>query len=480
MKKQTQNKEKFVLAPASIPQEQFLASDSTITLYAGSAGAGKSFALIMNMVKFAAKQHSTIVCFRRTSTQIKAPGSIWSEALPIFIKMFPDCKIRTRELEIYIPNTNSVVKFSHLQHSSDVLNHLGAQYSAIFYDEVTTFPLEEFVLPLLGRMRNAKVNYSPQLFMATNPMYNHGIYHWIKDFYLDENGIPLKERSNIERYFVLQDNKPVWYDDLSVAEQIHGKGIPRSFRSIRAHVTDNIPLLKNNPDYLSNLLALPEIKRKIYLDGSWTAREEHAGYFKREWVHIAHDIPNTRNRVRAWDLAASPPSSANPNPDYTAGVLVSKTTNGSYCIEDVKRLRDRTHKVEEFIFDIAEMDGEDVTICLPLDPGASGMAYTRDLQRRLSEKGYRVITKKPDKTKLIRFKPFSSIAEARFVSVMKADWNDAFFDELEMFCGDGKTKDDQCDSCSDAVWALNRTIQLPEFVLPDLSQGNPMSDLNRF
>lgn len=38
MKKQTQNKEKFVLAPASIPQEQFLASDSTITLYAGSAG----------------------------------------------------------------------------------------------------------------------------------------------------------------------------------------------------------------------------------------------------------------------------------------------------------------------------------------------------------------------------------------------------------------------------------------------------------
>ena len=33
-----EQKEKFVLAPASIPQEQFLASDSTITLYSGSAG----------------------------------------------------------------------------------------------------------------------------------------------------------------------------------------------------------------------------------------------------------------------------------------------------------------------------------------------------------------------------------------------------------------------------------------------------------
>jgi len=30
--------EKFTLAPASVPQEQFLKSESTITLYSGSAG----------------------------------------------------------------------------------------------------------------------------------------------------------------------------------------------------------------------------------------------------------------------------------------------------------------------------------------------------------------------------------------------------------------------------------------------------------
>lgn len=429
----------------------------------------------MNMVKFASRKNSTIVCFRRTSTQIKAPGSIWSEALPIFVKIFPDCKIRTRELEIYIPSTNSVVKFSHLQHSSDVLNHLGAQYSVVIYDEVTTFPFEEFVLPLLGRMRNAKVDYPPQMFWATNPMYDHGVYHWIKDFYLDDNGIPLKEKSNVERYFVLQDNKPVWYDDLKVAEQIHGKGIPRSFRSIRAHVTDNIPLLKNNPDYLSNLLALPEIKRKIYLDGSWTAREEEAGHFKREWVSIVFERQNTNNRVRAWDLAASPPSSANPNPDWTAGVLVSKTYAGSYCAEDVKRIRERTQKVEEFIFETAIEDGSDVTICLPLDPGASGIAYTRGLQRRLAEQGFTVVTKRPDKSKLTRFKPVSSIAEARYLSVLKADWNDAFFNELEIFDGTGKTKDDQCDAISDAVWALNRTVQIPNIILPDMSKTNQLN-----
>jgi len=31
------NEEQFVLAPASVPQQQFLASNSTITLYSGSA-----------------------------------------------------------------------------------------------------------------------------------------------------------------------------------------------------------------------------------------------------------------------------------------------------------------------------------------------------------------------------------------------------------------------------------------------------------
>lgn len=115
----------FIFGPASIPQEQFLGSTSTVTLYSGSAGAGKSYAIVLNMVKFAAMRNSTIVCFRRTSTQLKAPQSIWQESCAIFKKMFPDCKIRSRDLEIYIPSTNSVVKFSHLQHKTDVLNHLG-------------------------------------------------------------------------------------------------------------------------------------------------------------------------------------------------------------------------------------------------------------------------------------------------------------------------------------------------------------------
>ena len=60
----------IILAPASVPQEQLLASNSTITLYHGSAGGGKTYALILAMVKYAAMQNSTIICYRYTPAVI--------------------------------------------------------------------------------------------------------------------------------------------------------------------------------------------------------------------------------------------------------------------------------------------------------------------------------------------------------------------------------------------------------------------------
>ena len=117
----------------------------------------------------------------------------------------------------------------------------------------------------MSRLRNARVKYKPRCYWATNPMYGHPIGNLIKDFYLDDEGIPIPERSNIERYYVMVDGKFLWYDTMEEAVAEHGEGIPRSFRSIRAHVTENIPLMKNNPDYYYNLLALPPIKRGYHV-----------------------------------------------------------------------------------------------------------------------------------------------------------------------------------------------------------------------
>ena len=466
--------DKFTLAPASTPQEQFLASDSIVTLYSGSMGAGKTFAIIINLVKFALMENTTAVVFRRTSTQLRQNGGIWQEATQVFKRMFgKDVVIRNRDLEIYIPSTNATIKFSHLQHISDIHSHLGAQYSLIIFDEATLFPFEEMILPLFGRLRNARVKYKPQMMWATNPAFNHGIYHWIKDFYLDEHGIPYEHRSNVERYFVLENNKPLWYDTREEAEAVHGGGESspvQSFRSIRAHVTQNIPLMKANPNYIANLKAMPEIKRRIFLDGSWTAREEEAGYFKREFCKVVPH-PNLRavKRVRAWDLASLPVSSASPSPDWTRGTLVSKDKQGFYTVEDIQSLRDRPHEVEKLIYRTAEEDPPGTIYVLPVDPGQAGIAYANVIKVKLAEMGIMCRLVKTNKSKLTRFLPFSSLAEAGFIQFVKADWLEEAFTELENFNGEKNNgKDDICDTVSDAILVLNQDVALPSFSLPSV------------
>lgn len=469
--------EKFVLAPASIPQEQFLQSTSTVTLYHGSAGGGKTFAIIISLVKFAMMKNTTAVVFRRTSTQLRQNGGIWQEATAVFKRMFgKDVVIRNRDLEIYIPSTNATIKFSHLQHQSDINNHLGAQYSLIVFDEATLFPFEEMILPLFGRLRNANVNYKPQILWATNPMYNHGIYHWISDFYLDEFGIPTDEKSNVERYFVLQNNKPIWYNTRAEAEAVHGGGADspvQSFRAIRAHITQNIPLMKANPSYIANLKSLPDIKRRIFLDGSWTAREEEAGLILRSMFNmVEHPNVNAKKRVRSFDLASQPVSTQSPNPDWTRGVLISKDDKGIYTVEDIVSIRDRPHIVEQLIYDCAEDDPNGTVTTYPVDPGQAGIARAMEMKRNLAEKGKTCKIIRPNKSKRTRFLAFSAIAEAGYINVVRAPWNEEFFNELEEFTGLKRgERDDMVDCCSDAIVALNQSVELPSFSLPNLTSA---------
>ena len=156
---------------------------------------------------------------------------------------------------------------------------------------------------------------------------------------------------------------------------------------------------------------------------------------------------------------------------------MSKDGSNVYTIEDVVSMRDRVHEVEKLIFETARADGQDVIISIPLDPAAAAGAYAKDLQRKLSELGYSVRLTKPVKSKITRFAPFSSIAQSGFVNVVKANWNKDFFDELEIFDGNPKKKDDQVDCCSDCILLLNRDLIIPTFSLPDLGGSNPFNNM---
>jgi predicted phage terminase large subunit-like protein len=468
--------EQITIAPASKKQEMFLNSNATITLAGGAAGSGKTYTALLIALKFMQHPRATGVIFRRTSKMLTAPGSIWHEAVNLYTKIYPNIRIRSRELELIFPN-GALLKFSHMQHETNKYDHKGGQYSLVIFDESSDFT-EDMVVYLLSRMRNAYVDYKPQMFMMSNPDYNSFMRDWIQDYYLDPNtGIPIPERAGDIRYWVRQGNTMLWYNSLQEAEAVHGVGDETgisSFTFIGATCRDNPPLLKAQPDYISRLMSLPRVEMERLLLGSWFARQESAGLFKREWVGLVdHANGRARKRIRAWDFAFSKPSEQYPNPDWSRGVLISKDPNNLYTVEDVVSLRDRVHEVEKLVFDTALHDGQDVIISIPLDPAAAAGAYAKDLQRKLAEMGFSVRLTKPVKSKITRFAPFSSIAQAGFVNVVKANWNKDFFDELEVFDGDPKKKDDQVDCCSDAMLLLNKDTQLPVFSLPDFTGTNP-------
>lgn len=173
------------------------------------------------------------------------------------------------------------------------------------------------------------------------------------------------------------------------------------------------------------------------------------GMFKPEWFEIVDAAPVHRRRVRGWDLAGTD-EKKNPSAAYTAGCLMSKDNDGTFYIEDVRRLRGTPGKVETAIRNTASRDGYPVEIDLPQDPGQAGKAQVRHLISQLA--GFIVHHSPESGDKETRARPVASQAEAGNIKLVRGPWIKDFLDELELFPR-GKFKD-QVDAMSRAFARL--------------------------
>lgn len=177
------------------------------------------------------------------------------------------------------------------------------------------------------------------------------------------------------------------------------------------------------------------------------------GLFKRHWFPIVGAIPaGARRRVRAWDLAATKKTATN-NPDWTAGVLVSRGADGSFLIEGVERLRGTPMDVERAVLSQAVRDGQPTTIRMTQDPGQAGKAQAETFVKKLA--GYSVVMKIASGDKATRATPAAAQAEANNISILRtgdADrdaWIEPFLSELGLF--PAGAHDDQVDALADAI-----------------------------
>lgn len=475
--------EQPIFMPCSLKQQLILLDDSTdILLCGGGAGGGKSHTCLTKALKYINDPAARVFIIRRTFPVLKLPGGLWDESHSIY-RHFGGVPL-VQSLKWRFKN-GAEIQFAPIP--DDLQEWQGLQASHILVDEAAEFTQEE-ILFLISRLRSAKYKGHLNITMTCNPHRDSFLYDWVK-FSLDEvTGVPKPGTEDIIRYFINVGGRIYWDENVDDLWEKHGQELglnrdpakgkitfmPKSFRFIPLTIYDNPVILKNNPGYLANLLSQPRVNQLRYLHGSWTAKAEGAGFFRREWCEVIeeHELPpNMVGRVRSWDLAGSIASETYPNPDWTAGVKMSRDKFGFYYIEDVQRFRKLSDGVLKAILDCANRDGkDDCTVTIPKDPGAGGKTANSFFIRTLAENGIpaKSVVVSGHSGKISRFKPFCTLAEQGMVRIVKGDWNESFLAELEDFIGDKNQKDDQVDACSDAFNTLCKQIQLPTFAVPSL------------
>lgn len=177
------------------------------------------------------------------------------------------------------------------------------------------------------------------------------------------------------------------------------------------------------------------------------------GLFKSSWFEIIDALPaGNPSRVRAWDLAATKKAGTN-NPDWTAGLRMARYPDGTFVIENVRRLRGSPLEVEQAVMQTAQLDGAGVIVRMTQDPGQAGKAQAEQFVRKLA--GFPVVTKPATGDKATRATPAAAQAEVGNIKILRTGdkdqdaWIQPFLDEIALF--PAGAHDDQVDTLADAV-----------------------------
>ena len=272
-------KENIVFEPNEGPQTQFLAASEREVFYGGARGGGKSYAMLVDPLRYCHKQNHRALLLRRSMPELR---DMINHSQRLYGQAFPGAKWREQEKEWRFPS-GARIEFGYAENLTDVLRYQGQSYTWIGIDELPQYPTPEIYNFLRSSLRSVDPEI-PVYMRATGNPGNIGSL-WVKDMFVDpaEPG---------KRFDVIID---------TIAGQ---KKITRRF--IPAKLQDN-PYLMQTDDYLVMLSSLPEVQRKQFLEGDWSAFEDCAFPEFDVVKHISDpfEIPRNWHRFRTCDWGYS-------------------------------------------------------------------------------------------------------------------------------------------------------------------------------
>ncbi len=279
------------------PQTDFLSSPETDVLYGGAAGGGKSFAMLVDPLRYADNPHHRALLLRKTMPELSELIDVSRQLYP---KAFPKAKFKEQEKRWIFPSGASL-QFSYVDIDSDVHRFQGQAFTWIGIDELTHYATPYVWDYLRSRLRRTDMSIVPYLRATTNPGGVGG--YWVKKMYIDPSP------ANTAFWAVdPETGYTLTYPKNHPDEKLRNKPLfKRKF--IPARLTDN-PYLMQSGDYMAMLSSLPEIQRKRLLEGDWDITENSAFPEFSISTHVIEPkrIPTNWPRFRACDYGYTAPA----------------------------------------------------------------------------------------------------------------------------------------------------------------------------
>ena len=233
------------------PQTDFLAAGEKDVLYGGAAGGGKSYAMLVDPLRYAHKKSHRALILRRSMPELR---EMIDKSRELYPQAFPGAKFREVEKLWNFPS-GAKIEFGFLERDADVYRYQGQAYSWIGFDEITHLPTEFSWNYLASRLRTTDPEIQTYLRCTANP---GGVgSHWVKKRYIEPS----------------EHNKSF----------MGGDGLTRKF--IPAKLADN-PYLAEDGVYEQMLKSLPPIQRRQLLEGNWDVAEGAAFVEFNPAVHV--------------------------------------------------------------------------------------------------------------------------------------------------------------------------------------------------
>jgi hypothetical protein len=279
-------------------QQSFLSSPADIVIGGGAAGAGKSYALLMEALRYVANPGFRAVIFRRTIPQIKNAGGLWDTSKEMYLKLRDSVgrsPVPTDNPPKWKFPSGATIQFSHLEHETDKFTWDGAQIALLALDELIYFSPSQFWY-LVGRNRSA-CGVKPYIRVTTNPQTSGWVKRligwWLypddcEDFNL--RGMPIPERAGVIRFLARHNEQNFWGATREAAiaelpEDARARYKPKFVKSttfIPGVLADNQALTETDVAYEGNLLAQDKKHGQRLLRGCWYDAEGENELFRYE------------------------------------------------------------------------------------------------------------------------------------------------------------------------------------------------------